>query len=148
MMEYALNLDKFIDFNENGEEYEPKLRIPFSLDTAYLKRDFSLDIVVWKLSSENLEQTKQVVHYILENFNTLFETAWTAHYYFYFDNAHCTLDEFFRQINFESQDDYVIRVEINSEYLMDGAARYHFVVHTDDDLSEDNIRLYMRDNKC
>ena len=31
---------------------------------------------------------------------------------------------------------------------MDGIARYHFIAATDDNLSDDNIRLYMRDNKC
>ena len=147
-MDDTFHLAKLIDFQEHDEEYEPKLRFPFSLDTAYLKQDFTLDIVVWNLKVENLEQTKKVIHYILTNFNKLFETAWIAFYYWYSDNTDCTLAEFFRQVDFESSDYSAIRVELNSDYLTDGTARYHFVVHTDDSLSEDDIRLYMRDNKC
>lgn len=143
IMDYKLDWNKFIDFEEN----EPKLSVPFSLDTTYLKRDFTLDIVVWNLKTENLEQTKKVVHYILTNFNRLFETAWTAHYYWYFEQIQCTLSEFFQMICFDSPY-YSIRVELNSDYLTDGIARYHFVVNTDYTLSEDNVRLYMRDNKC
>ena len=147
-MSYELDWDKLIDFQAKDKEDEPKLSVPFSLDTTYLKQEFTLDFMVWKLTAENLEQTKKVVHYILENFNRLFETAWTALYYFYFDNVHCELDEFYQKIDFGDPDYYTIRVELNSDYLTDGIARYHFVAATVDDLSEDNIRLYMRDNKC
>lgn len=147
-MNYELDWKKLIDFVGNDKEYEPKLRVPFSLDTIHLRQEFALDIVVWNLTSANLEQTKKVVYYILANFSRLFETAWTAHYHYYFDNVHCTLAEFYQKIDFEHPDHYTIRLELNSNYLTDNIARYHFVVATDNDLSEDNIRLYMRDNKC
>ncbi len=147
-MDYRLDWNKLIDFEENNTMDIPKLSIPFFLDTFCLKREFTLDIVVWNLTAANLEQTKKVVYYILENFNRLFETAWTAHYHFYYDNIRCTLDEFYQKINFEYPDYYTIRLELNSDYLTDGIARYHFVVATDDDLSDDDIRLYMKDNRC
>ncbi len=149
-MGYELDWDKLIDFKEEDMKDswdEPKLGIPFALDTTYLKREFTLEIVAWNLKRENLEQTKKVAQYILENFNGLFETAWTAHYYFYRKNVDCMLQEFYQKINFEYPY-YTIRIELNCDYLMDGVARYHIVVATDDDLSDDNIRLYMRDNKC
>ena len=146
-MKYQLNWNKLMEFKENNDEDEPKLSIPFSLDTTYLKRDFTLDIVVWNLTASNLEQTQKVVHYILTNFNRLFETAWTV-LYFYLDNDPFTLAEFFHQIDFEDSEYYTIRLELNSDYLTDGIARYHFVVATDVPLSDDDIRLYMRDNKC
>lgn len=85
-MDYRLDWNKLIDFEENNTMDIPKLSIPFFLDTSCLKREFTLDIVVWNLTAANLEQTKKVVYYILENFNRLFETAWTAHYHFYYDN--------------------------------------------------------------
>ena len=141
-MDYELDWDKLIDSDDT-----PKLSIPFSLDTTHLKQEFTLDIVVWHLTTERLEQTQKVVNYILENFNRLFETGWTALYYFYIDNAHCSLTEFYQKIDFEYPY-YTIRVELNCDYLMDGIARYHFIAATDDNLSDDNIRLYMRDNKC
>lgn len=147
-MKDKLDLNKLIDYKGSSEEWEPKLRLPFSLDTEYIKRDFPLDIVVWRLTSENLEQTQRVVRYILENFSRLFETAWTAFYHMYENNVDCTLDEFFQKIDFEPSLYYTIRIEINSDSLADGEARYHFVVHTDAELSDDDIRLYMRDNQC
>lgn len=147
-MNYELDWNKLIDFKENDKEDEPRLRIPFSLDATHLKQEFNLDIVIWNLTPTNLEQTKKVVYYVLENFDRLFETAWTALYHYYSYNLDCTLAEFYQKIDFESFDYYTIRLELNSNYLMDNIARYHFVVATDDDLSEDNIRLYMRDNKC
>ncbi len=142
-MGYNLDYEKLLDIKKG----EPKMSVPFSLDTEYLKQDFTLDIVVWKLKAENLERTKRVVRYILENFNRLFETAWTALYHYYFEQIQCNLPEFFRMISFDSPR-YSIRVEINSDYLSDGVARYHFVVKTEDSLSEDDIRLYMQGNKC
>ncbi len=146
-MNYEFDWDKLIHYDEDETMDEPKQSIPFSLDTTYLKQEFTLDFVVWNLKRENLEQTKKVVQYILDNFNGLFETAWTAFYYFYYDNLDCTLPEFYQMIDFENPY-YTIRVEINSDYLMDGIARYHFVAATDENLSDDDIRLYMRDNKC
>ena len=143
-----LNWNKLIDFVRNDKEDEPRLRIPFSLDATHLKREFNLDIVVWNLTPTNLEQTKKVVNYILENFDRLFETAWTASYHYYSYNLDCTLAEFYQKIDFAHSDYFTIRLELNSNYLTDNIARYHFVVATEDDLSEDNIRLYMRDNKC
>jgi hypothetical protein len=147
-MNCELNWKKLIDFVENDKGDKPSLRIPFSLDATHLKREFNLDIVVWNLTPTNLEQTKKVVYYILENFDRLFETAWTASYHYYSYNLNCTLAEFYQKIDFEHSDYYTIRLELNSNYLTDNVARYHFVVATDDDLSEDDIRLYMRDNKC
>lgn len=147
-MNCELNWKKLIDFVANDKGDEPSLKIPFSLDATHLKREFNLDIVVWNLTPTNLEQTKKVVYYILENFDRLFETAWTASYHYYSYNLNCTLAEFYQKIDFEHSDYYTIRLELNSNYLTDNVARYHFVVATDDDLSEDDIRLYMRDNKC
>lgn len=144
-MNYSLDWNKLMEFEGKGE---PKLTIPFSVDTAFLKQDFALDIVVWNLKAENLEETKKVVDYILANFDKLFETAWTAFYRYYSRHINCTVEEFFKLIIFEEPDYYSIRVELNSDYLMDNTARYHFVVHTATRLSDDNIRLYMRDNKC
>ena len=74
-MGYELDWDKLIDFKEEDMKDswdEPKLGIPFALDTTYLKREFTLEIVAWNLKRENLEQTKKVAQYILENFNGLF----------------------------------------------------------------------------
>lgn len=142
-MSYDLNLENLMEIKKG----EPKISIPFSLDAEYLKKDFTLDIVVWKLKAENLRRTRRVVRYVLENFNKLFKTAWTALYNYYYNNIQCTLPEFFQMISFDSPR-YSIRVEINSDFLSDGAARYHFVVKTEDCLSGDDIRLYMRDNKC
>lgn len=58
-MNYELDWKKLIDFVGNDKEYEPKLRVPFSLDTTHLRQEFALDIVVWNLTSANLEQTKR-----------------------------------------------------------------------------------------
>lgn len=145
-MEYDLDWNKLIDFKENNNEEEPKLSVPFYLSTTYLKREFILDIVIWNMAATNLIQTQNVVRYILRNFNKLFETAWTA--YYYINNADCTLFEFYQKIDFEQLDYYTIRLEINSNFLMDDIARYHIVVATDIQLSDDDIRLYMKDNKC
>lgn len=146
-----LNWNEFIQLQEK-KEY-PKISIPFSLNTPYLQKDFSLDLLIWNLSDENLEITKKVVFYVLSNFNKLFETAWTAIYYrlLLMDwspmDGH-TLSEFYQEkINFESPY-YTIQLEINSEHLIDGTARYCFVVSTSDDVSEDNLRCYMVNNQC
>lgn len=45
-MNYELDWKKLIDFVGNDKEYEPKLRVPFSLDTTHLRQEFALDIVV------------------------------------------------------------------------------------------------------
>lgn len=154
-----LNWEKFMLFQASEEEEEPKISIPFLLDTPYLKKDFNLDLVIWNLSEHNLEITKKVVHYVLNNFNKLFETAWTTLYHYlcavesYPDVAEHTLAEFYeKQIDFESPY-YSIQLEINSEHLADGAARYCFVVATVCSykkwmISDDDMRLYMVDNKC
>ncbi len=63
-MDYILDWNKLIDFEENNTMDIPKLSIPFFLDTSCLKREFTLDIVVWNLTAANLEQTKKVVYYI------------------------------------------------------------------------------------
>lgn len=146
-MNYELDLVKLIRFRENNVRDDPKLSIPFSINTTYLNQEFALDVVVWNLTAENLKQTKKVIQYILMNFSKLFETAWTALYYYYMEQAQCSLAEFYQKIDFDYPY-YSIRIELNSNYLEDSIARYHFVVATENDLSEDNIRLYMRDNKC
>ena len=56
-MDYRLDWNKLIDFEENNTMDIPKLSIPFFLDTSCLKREFTLDIVVWNLTAANLEQT-------------------------------------------------------------------------------------------
>ena len=100
-----LDIKQFIPLQE--DEDGPLIKVQFSLDTPYLKRDFNLDLVIWNLNKDNLEQTEQVVRYVLKNFNKLFETSWTALYYQLrrFDDrvAEHTLQEFFvEQIDFES----------------------------------------------
>ena len=73
-----LDIKQFIPLQE--DEDGPLIKVQFSLDTPYLKRDFNLDLVIWNLNKDNLEQTEQVVRYVLKNFNKLFETSWTALY--------------------------------------------------------------------
>ncbi len=148
-----------INFQESDDEWQPKVTIPFLLDTPCLKREFPLDIVVWNLNEEKLPTVKKVVEYVLANFGKLFETAWTGFYQYMCSHSmdedikEHTLTEFYQeQIDFEDPY-YTIRLEINSDYLSDGAARYHFVVSTTCDyrkwmISDDDIRLFMRDNRC
>ena len=148
-MDYVLDWKQLIEFKPTTMTDWPKVRIPFQLDTPYLKREFTLSLVIWNLTEETLAQTKGVVDYLLTNFNKLFETAWTALYYFYRQNLQCSLAEFYQEkIDFNTMYYYSIQIELNCNYLMDGVPRYHFVVATADDLSDDNLRLYMQDNKC
>lgn len=150
-----LDIKQFIPLQE--DEDGPLIKVQFSLDTPYLKRDFNLDLVIWNLNKDNLEQTEQVVRYVLKNFNKLFETSWTALYYQLrrFDDrvAEHTLQEFFvEQIDFESPY-YEIQIEINCDHLKDGQARYCFVVSTTCDyrkwmIAEDNMRVYMIGNRA
>ena len=67
----------------------PKISFPFLLDTPYLRKNFNLDLIIWNLSDDNLAITKKVVNYVLQNFNKLFETAWTALYHFLCSCAAC-----------------------------------------------------------
>lgn len=136
----------------------PKISFPFLLDTPYLHKNFNLDLIIWNLSDNNLEITKKVVNYVLQNFNKLFETAWTALYYFLCSCAargiavsdeivKHTLSEFYeKQIDFQNPN-YSIELELNSAHLSDGIARYCFVVATTI-VNENDTRLYMTDNKC
>ena len=48
-----------IGSEENDKENEPKLSIPFYLDTTYLKQKFTLDIVVWNLTASNLAKKRK-----------------------------------------------------------------------------------------
>lgn len=64
-----LDIHKFIGSNE------PLIKLGFSLDTAYLKQDFNLDLIIWNLSEDNLERTERIISYILKNFGKLFERA-------------------------------------------------------------------------
>ena len=150
-----LDIRQFIPLQE--DEAGPLVKVRFSLDTPYLKRDFNLDLVIWNINEDNLEQTEQVVHYVLKNFNKLFETGWTALYY---QLRRCddrvaahTLQEFFvEQIDFESPY-YEIQIEINCDHLEDGQARYCFVVSTTCDcykwmIADDNMRVYMIGNRA
>ncbi|MDE7432234.1 MAG: hypothetical protein K2N34_10030 [Lachnospiraceae bacterium] len=149
--------ETFMLYEEMELNY-PKISIPFSIKEPYLLKEFNLDLIIWNLSSENLKITKAVVSYVFHNFNKLFETAWTALYYYlcdvepYPDVANHTLREFYEeQIDFESSY-YSIQLEINSEHLSDGMARYCFVVKTVCDyrkwmISNDDMRVYMVGNK-
>lgn len=153
-----LDWNQLIKLQESSGD-GPLIKIPFSLDTPYLKKDFNLDLIIWNLSSKNMEITKRTVNYVLKNFNKLFETGWTMLYYHlcatevYPDVAEHTLEEFYKeQIDFEYPY-YSIQLEINSTHLEDGMARYCFVVPTTCDcsrwmISDDNMRAYMVNNKC
>ena len=162
-----LNWDLFMQQQNEGQY--PKICIPFSLNTPYLQKEFYLDLIIWNLSPENLEMTKKVTNYILNNFNKLFETAWTATFYRMcnMDNSPVeghTLAEFYQeQIDVEyytkmaeaghEHSYYLIQLEINSDHLLDGIARYCFVVATICEyrkwmISDDNMRCYMVDNRC
>lgn len=142
-------------FEETGEG--PLMKIPFSLNTPYLQKDFHLDLIIWNLSKDKMELVQKVVFYVLQNFNKLFETGWTVLYYesinFDPEIAEHTLSEFYKeQIDFESSY-YSIQLEINSDHLTDGIARYCFVVSTVCNyrkwmISDDDMRVYMVDNKC
>lgn len=133
------------------------VKVRFSLDTPYLKRDFVLDLIIWNLTQDNLERTERVVRYVLNNFNKLFETGWTA-LYRYLRKVDCrvaehTVQEFFvEQIDFESSY-YQIQLELNCDHLEDGQARYCFVVSTTCDyrkwmIADDNMRVYMNGNRA
>lgn len=135
----------------------PLVKIRFSLDTAYLKRDFILDLVIWNLSEDNLEQTKKVVYYVLNHFSKLFETGWSTLYYYLCEieskMAEHTIQEFFaEQVDFDNPY-YTIQLEINCDHLEDEQARYCFVVATTCSsgkwmISDDNMRVYMIGNKA
>lgn len=152
-----LNIRDFIPLQE--EDDGPLVKVRFSLDTPYLKRDFDLDLIIWNLNEENLERTERVVRYVLNNFNKLFETGWTALYHqlcrvdVYHRAAEHTLQEFFvEQIDFESPY-YQIQLEINCDHLEDGQARYCFVVSTTCDyrkwmIADDDMRVYMIGNRA
>ena len=150
-----LDIRTFIPLQESEDGPLAKLR--FFLDTPYLKRDFSLDLIIWNLTEENLDRAERVVRYVLKNFNKLFETGWTA-LYRYLRKVDCrvaehTVQEFFvEQIDFESSY-YQIQLEINCGHLEDGQARYCFVVSTTCDyrkwmIADDNMRVYMIGNKA
>ena len=151
-----LDIRQFIPLQE--DEDGPLVKVRFSLDTPYLKRDFILDLIIWNLNEENLGRTERVVRYVLNNFNKLFETGWIALYRFlcqlpHDDTKEHTVEEFFReQIDFDSPY-YQIQLEINCDHLADGQARYCFVVSTTCDyrkwmIAEDNMRVYMIGNRA
>lgn len=152
-----LDIRQFISLQEDKDG--PLLKLRFSLDTTWLKKDFILDLVIWNLSEDNLEQTERVVRYVLDNFNRLFETGWTILYHYlckiepYPSVARHTIQEFFvEQVDFESHY-YTIQLEINCDHLKDGQARYCFVVATTCNyrkwtISDDDMRIYMIGNKA
>lgn len=147
-----LNISDFITLQKNDL---PLIKLAFSIDTAYLKRDLNLDLILRNLSEDNLSQTEKTVSYILKNFSKLFETAWTTLYHHLCKidpkTATHTLEEFFtEQIDFDNPY-YTIQIELNSRHLQDGAARYCFVAATVNDygkwsISDDNMRVYMIGN--
>lgn len=150
-----LDIRTFIPLQES--ENGPLVKLRFFLDTPYLKRDFSLDLIIWNLTEENLDRTERVVRYVLKNFSKLFETGWTA-LYRYLRKVDCrvaehTVQEFFvEQIDFESSY-YQIQLEINCGHLEDGQARYCFVVSTTCDyrkwmIADDDMRVYMNGNRA
>lgn len=149
-----LNIQTLIPLqkDKNG----PLVKIPFSLDIPYLKQDFNLDLIIWNLNEDNVAQTERVVRYVFKNFNKLFETGWTALYcYLQYDHevAEHTVQEFFtEQVDFENPY-YAIQLEINCNHLVDGQARYCFVVATTCDyrkwtITDDDVRVYMIGNKA
>lgn len=153
-----LDWNQFIKLQNDEDEEGPLIKIPFSINTPYLQKNFNLDLIIWNLSNDNMEMVKKVVHYVLKNFDKLFETGWTLLYYYtcemevYPDVANHTLSEFYNeQIDFESPY-YEIQLEINGKHLTNGIARYCFVVSTGVStewiLSDDDMRMYMVDNKC
>lgn len=152
-----IDWNQFMELQRNKAEAGPLIKIPFSINTPYLQKDFNLDLIIWNLSDDRMEITQKVVRYVLQNFNKLFETGWTALYYYLMNVdpgvAEHTLAEFYReQVDFESPY-YSIQLEINSAHLADGTARYCFVVSTVCEydkwmISDDDMRVYMVDNKC
>lgn len=152
-----LNIRDFIPLQE--EDGGPLVKVRFSLDTPYLKRDFDLDVIIWNLTEENMDRTERVVRYVLNHFGKLFETGWVALYRHlckvdvYGRTAEHTVQEFFvEQIGFDSPY-YQIQLEINCGHLEDGQARYCFVVSTTCDyrkwmIADDDMRVYMIGNKA
>ncbi len=149
-----LNLEQFIALQQSDEG--PLVKIRFCLDTPYAKRDFDLDLIIWRLSEQNRARTEKIVQYVLKNFNKLFETGWTALYHplcrgYDSETAAHTIQEFFeQQIDFESAY-YTIQLEMNCDHQEDGAARYCFVVATpcgDWMIADDDVRVYMSGNKA
>ncbi len=133
------------------------VKLPGSLNTPYLKKDFDLDLIIWNISDDKVENVKKVVHYVYANFDKLFETGWTLLYHHLcpLDSnvAEHSLEDFFvDQIDFESPY-YSVQLEINCDHLEDGEARYCFVVATACGykkwmISDDDMRMYMVNNKC
>lgn len=160
MYKYAKDLPPInlseLDLREFINNDFPLIKFDHSLDTPYLKRDFNLDLVIWNLSDDNLDRTEKILRYVLNNFNKLFETAWTALYHHLrkvdHNAAEHTLEEFFtEQIDFDSPY-YHIQLEMNCDHQDDGQARYCFVVSTVCScnkwmISDDNMRVYMNGNK-
>ncbi len=154
-----IDWNEFIELQESEVEEGPLIKIPFSLNTPYIQKDFNLDLIIWNLSDDTMELTKKVISYVLRNFDKLFETGWTILYYYlceaepYPEVSERTLSEFYKeQIDFTSPY-YSIQLEINTKHLVDDIARYCFVVSTTCEydkwmISDDNMRVYMVDNKC
>ena len=149
-----LDIRQFVSLQESGEG--PLVKVSFSLDTPYLKKDFNLDLIIWNLTEDRLERTERVLRYVLKNFGRLFETGWTALYHhlcglIYSETANHTVKEFYEeQIDFENPY-YTIQLEINCDHLEDGQPRYCFVVATTDGdwmIADDDMRVYMLGNKA
>lgn len=156
-----LDWNQFIELQQAEAEEGPLIKIPFSINTSYLRKKFNLDLIIWNLSADNMEITKKVVCYVLQNFNKLFETGWTMLYYYLQDIdpdnqlkvAEHSLAEFYKEQIFFKSPYCGIQLEINCKHLADGVARYCFIVSTVCDfskwmISDDDMRLYMVDNKC
>lgn len=153
-----LDWEKFMAFKNGREKGYPKETIPFVLNTPHLQRDFQLDILIWNLTPENLTMTQKAVQYVLNHFNKLFETAWTALYYYLCsiginsETSRHTLTEFYQQQIDFSGPYYTIQLEINSSHLTEGKARYCFIVSTVCSyqkwmISDDDMRIYMDGNR-
>ena len=149
-----LDVGQFITLQESGNVPFTKLRC--AMDVPYLKRGFDLDLLVWNLSPKELPLTERLIHYVLDNFSRLFDTAWTSLYYYLYEidckvAEHSLKDFFEEQINFDGANGSSIRLEINCDHLLDGEPRYCFVVATlynDWIISEDSVRIYMIGNEA
>lgn len=151
-----------LDWNwymEEENEYEPLQKVDFHFETPYFSMDTKLNIILWNLSEENINQTKKVISYILNNFSKLFETAWlTARNYLLLVEPGGVVSErseedFYReQIAIKSPCNE-LQIDINCKHIEKGQAYYCFVVPTICDykkwmISDDDLRLFMISNQC
>ena len=70
-----LNLEQFIALQQSDEG--PLVKIRFCLDTPYAKRDFDLDLIIWRLSEQNRARTEKIVQYVLKD-SCIWQSSWLS----------------------------------------------------------------------